>query len=874
MRIGCLEYGDFIFIKITTLESDCGTFNINVNAINDCDIANDCEDISEAQTLYPVTDDEDIIYVCTSGCIDLACPNPEVTGGCDFSNSPTIWYKIVVDDDAAQLFTTVSSVSGNWQPVWSVYYGDCDSTFINASSGNTPPCSNGDNSPDLHQIGVDSGIDTYYLVVTYDPADPPPPEDTEIEVCVGTLVSVIVCMGDIGDNCELDPTVKIMVTDRQYAFNEPIVDPEVGYMGPFYPGEEVQGHIEFFYDGTESGADWLIGFIPDFGPGWDMDGHAWDDYPPSGTPAGAGEWHKQDTPCAPIVAESFPFLCTYTDSEGKLHICNELCEACNCEKPYMDPYDPLPGGYFWLTNGSNSGCVANSCQPHQRWGIGSTTSFVTWDFTAKVKPFNNQINCYSNDDLQITFQTFSDGGAGCWEYPVGECLIDRKQLGPLWEVACTLPSGVFWSNTVNNIISGDSLALNISTDDGSKNQIIGAYEDNPHVEGETEHIFYSGQGIINDVLTLTDTSACEPEIVRYYSKVYIPGFACTGETDTFEVIVNPTVKIVNDNLTLCKSDLPFVYQIHTDYENSDSLKYYWENGELGLSDTTNIISIPDTTKPGTYTFDVSITDEMGCLNIGNVTLNITKDFKFSIQGDTLCWGEEKIFTPELYGSYSSEFNYKWYWPSGKGPSSSKCYYNINMDSYNGILVPGKDQICLEISRNAINQNICKQDTCFDIYIKASIDTSITKSGNTLVSNEENAGYQWIDCFDGNKKIEGETNQSFTPSEDGSYSVEINKYGCIDTSNCQTVIISGIIENTFGNDLKIYPNPTNGMLNIDFIEVLQDIEINVYNPAGQKIDNLNFKNKSYIGFDIDAPAGMYLMEIKSSEKRALVKVVKE
>ena len=172
-------------------------------------------------------------------------------------------------------------------------------------------------------------------------------------------------------------------------------------------------------------------------------------------------------------------------------------------------------GYFWITDGSNSGCVSGSCRPGEQWGIGGVTSQVTWDFTLTVKEFDSEEECLQNNDLQITFQNFSDGGAGCWEDPLGECLIDRKQLGPNWVVECAQPPGVVGLPQPREICTEGVVDIDVFTEDGSDLEIEVTFDDNPNVDGENSHVFTGGFGTIDDVLTLAD-GLCQMEEVVYF----------------------------------------------------------------------------------------------------------------------------------------------------------------------------------------------------------------------------------------------------------------------------------------------------------------------------------------------------------------------
>lgn len=460
------EFEVIYWIKLGNAQDDCGEYLISVLDYFSVEIANTCNEIGEGQTLGPQTsmDFSEMAFACAEGTLHEA--NPLVDNGfagsdCGFLENPTVWYKVETDQYADQLFVTVNT-PGTWEPVWTVIVDDCEGS--NAADGMiTPFCSNGDLTPDLHQTPALPDTD-YYVAVTADPQGPQV-DYPYFDICAATIRDTLICLGDIDDNCRPDSSTMIKVVNREYAVLEPDVDPDIGYMGPFCAGEKLDIHIEFFYDGTQTGADWLMTIIPDFGPGWNMEMFDPEMNPPTatGSNGGDGEWHVNGTDCSGTVEEYFTQLCTYEDERGILRLCNALCQDCSdCESIGMEEGDELPGGYFWMTDGSNSGCVQNSCRPGEQWGVGSTTSFISWDFSMYVREFNDEVDYFKNKDLQIAFDVLSDGGAGCWEDPLAECNLNRKQMGPLWQVSnggiCNLePSANDFCTGSITIYPGDTL---------------------------------------------------------------------------------------------------------------------------------------------------------------------------------------------------------------------------------------------------------------------------------------------------------------------------------------------------------------------------------------------------------------------------------
>jgi len=308
--------GDVLFVKVASTDADCGAFSIVLTA-GECSQGegyNTCADAALGEPVEPITNEMfEIDYYCIQGCLDYACPEEDALGGCGaFTESPTVWFQVTADDLASQMFTTVET-GGVWTPVWSVYSGpDCDNlTLVNF--GGTPPCSDGDDTPELHQTSVFDDEENYWIAITADSNNLPPGgiEDGSFELCVATTINGLICLGELeGGDCG-DESLVIEVIERENE-DQPLE-------GPFCQGEEITINISFLYDATESGADWLIGFVPTFGPGWDMEGFDFEANAPTGD-GETGEWFTEDGPCAPIIQESNPILCTFENEDGSLEI--------------------------------------------------------------------------------------------------------------------------------------------------------------------------------------------------------------------------------------------------------------------------------------------------------------------------------------------------------------------------------------------------------------------------------------------------------------------------------------------------------------------------------------------------------------------------
>jgi hypothetical protein len=85
---------------------------------------------------------------------------------------------------------------------------------------------------------------------------------------------------------------------------------------------------------------------------------------------------------------------------------------------------------------------------------------------------------------------------------------------------------------------------------------------------------------------------------------------------------------------------------------------------------------------------------------------------------------------------------------------------------------------------------------------------------------------------------------------------------------------GIIENYFGNQLLLYPNPTNGNFSIDLGDNLNTVMITMTDLHGKLIRSNTYNDSQLLNFQIEESAGIYLLMIESGDKKAVIRLVKE
>ncbi|AOR28647.1 hypothetical protein FORMB_16070 [Formosa sp. Hel1_33_131] len=92
----------------------------------------------------------------------------------------------------------------------------------------------------------------------------------------------------------------------------------------------------------------------------------------------------------------------------------------------------------------------------------------------------------------------------------------------------------------------------------------------------------------------------------------------------------------------------------------------------------------------------------------------------------------------------------------------------------------------------------------------------------------------------------------------------------------TVNSSLSVEGFNTSDVELYPNPTNGLINIAGTDIRNIKEISIFNQLGQKVMNLNASQLNNNSFDIsDLNKGIYFVQLKdNSNNSKTMKIVKE
>ena len=173
--------------------------------------------------------------------------------------------------------------------------------------------------------------------------------------------------------------------------------------------------------------------------------------------------------------------------------------------------------------------------------------------------------------------------------------------------------------------------------------------------------------------------------------------------------------------------------------------------------------------------------------------------------------------------------------------------------------------------NTTNSGGCDSTATLILTINAIPTATVTDNGDGTGTASSGSSYQWIDCAT-NSAITGATQQTFSPTETGEYSVVVtNASGCSDTSTCITINVANIKElNTLSVEVK--PNPSNGIFNLTMNTTVNG-SITITDATGRIIETQSINGISSVIDLTNSVTGIYYLTVQISEFEKVIRVIK-
>ncbi|MEY3498618.1 MAG: hypothetical protein RL308_287 [Bacteroidota bacterium] len=332
--------------------------------------------------------------------------------------------------------------------------------------------------------------------------------------------------------------------------------------------------------------------------------------------------------------------------------------------------------------------------------------------------------------------------------------------------------------------------------------------------------------------------------------VYTTANGCTSPIPgTIDIVVKPkpTTPIPSNNGPVCVGN-----NLGLTVPSIAGATYQWTgpNGFTSTIQNPNVSTSASALMGGVYNVVTTID---GCSsNAGSTTVQINKIT--STNNGPVCSG-----TPLSLGTTAiTGATYSWTGPNGFTSTQQNPIVSANSTS----AMAGVYSVTSTV-------NGCTSPSSVTI---ASINPSpitpiVTQIANILYSSLA-IGNQW---YNQNGKIIGAVNQNYTPTGSGNYYVINTASGCSSTSSVFNYNVLANDEFILSNDLKIYPNPTNSKINIDFGSQFNFVgsQVKLSNILGQEFYNFKInQQKTEIFLSSIATKGLYFISIVNIEGKVI------
>lgn len=294
--------------------------------------------------------------------------------------------------------------------------------------------------------------------------------------------------------------------------------------------------------------------------------------------------------------------------------------------------------------------------------------------------------------------------------------------------------------------------------------------------------------------------------------------------------------------------------------NADT--YLWEFGD----GNTSMEETPTHTYDALGVYTITLTAFNNC---GQSSIQLTivagppPEAAFAVKNPDGCAPHEVFFVDQSGGTFD---NWSWSFPGGMPSTSNEQNPIVTYEA------PGFYTVTLTVS-GLLGESTIVQQQVVEVLPLPMPAFSFEQDGPVVSFTNlstDASSYTW-NFGDGN--FSTEVNPVHVYTQSGTYTVTLNALNafCANALNQQVQVVVSSVEQAFDKKVKVFPNPTSGILWIS-LEV-PEAEVEVYNLAGQ----LLLRNSLRSGtnrLDLENyPEGLYLLEVSDGRSSRIFKVQK-
>ena len=158
-------------------------------------------------------------------------------------------------------------------------------------------------------------------------------------------------------------------------------------------------------------------------------------------------------------------------------------------------------------------------------------------------------------------------------------------------------------------------------------------------------------------------------------------------------------------------------------------------------------------------------------------------------------------------------------------------------------------------------------------IEVDVEIIETDSFLSAVNTQSTVTYQWLDCNNNYAILPNETSSTLSQQIPGTFALEINQDGCLDTSACYSTLTAsnvGIEEINTLESITISMGHQSGLVYVHPHEIYIQ-KLTVYDVLGKLVDKRSVNSHQDIEVQLPTQSGVYIIDVQTLKGRKQFKV---